>query len=177
MSLAEDLRGKLDAARDDLSNLQSRLHEIASLEESLRATSGHLADTSSQVSELVASAREAQKSLDLTVKALEQATEVMMRLEPAVITSAIEESSKSTKEAMAENSSNLALHVSEQSQAIEQSIVTSQETARQQLSKQQAGHQERYEKDVRTFKWIGSLTIVGLVALVALSVIALLDAL
>ena len=176
MSLAEDLRGKLDAARDDLSNLQIRLHEIASLEESLRATSGHLADTSSQVSELVASAREAQKSLGLTVRALEQATEVMMRLEPAVITSAIEESSTATKDTIAENSSNLSAHVSERSQAIEQSILSSQETSRQQLSEQQAEHQARYGKDIRTFKWMGSLTLFGLIALVVLAVMGLIGA-
>ena len=87
MSLADDLRGKLDAATGELASLQLRLDEIVGLEESLRDANGQLFQTSSRVSELTVSARAAQESLDLTVKALERATAVMMRLEPAVITS------------------------------------------------------------------------------------------
>ena len=170
MSLADDLRGKLDSAIGDLANLKVKLYEIESLEESLRDANGQLAQTSSRVSELAASARAAQESLDLTVKALEQATEVMMRLEPAVITAAIQEADTSIKAAIEENSTKLSGIVTERVHEVKQSISTSQEAVQLQVREQEAQHIERHAKDARVFRWISSFTILALVAVVVLGV-------
>ena len=175
MSLADDLRGKLDAAMEGLASLQARLHEIEGLEESLRDANGQLSQTSSRVSELTASARAAQESLGLTVKALERATDVMMRLEPAVITSAIQEADTSIKAAIEDSSTKLTESVSQRAETIGQSINTSQETTRQQMTEQEARQAERHAKDVRVFKWIGSLGLLSLAGLVVLTVLILLS--
>ena len=175
MSLADDLRGKLDAAMEDLASLQVRLHEIESLEESLRDANGQLSQTSSRVSELTASARAAQESLGLTVKALERATDVMMRLEPAVITSAIQEADTSIKAAIEDSSTKLTASVSQRAETIERSINTSQETTRQQMTEQEVRQAERHAKDVRAFKWIGALGLLSLAGLILLAVLILLS--
>ena len=175
MSLADDLRGKLDAAMEDLASLQVRLHEIESLEESLRDANGQLSQTSSRVSELTASARAAQESLDLTVKALERATDVMMRLEPAVITLAIQEADMSIKAAIEDSSTKLTESVSQRAETIEQSISASQETTRQQIMEQESLQAERHAEDARVFKWFGSLVLLSLAGLVVLAVLILLS--
>ena len=175
MSLADDLRGKLDAAMEDLASLQVRLHEIESLEESLRDANGQLSQTSARVSELTASARAAQESLGLTVKALERATDVMMRLEPAVITSAIQEADTSIKAAIEDSSTKLTESVSQRAETIERSINTSQETTRQQMTEQEVRQAKRHAKDVRAFKWIGALGLLSLAGLILLAVLILLS--
>ncbi len=175
MSLADDLRGKLDAATGELASLQLRLNEIVGLEESLRDANGQLFQTSSRVSELTVSARAAQESLDLTVKALERATDVMMRLEPAVITSAIQEADTSIKAAIEDSSTKLTESVSQRAEAIEQSINTSQATTRQQVTEQEARQAERHAYDVRVFKWIGAVGLLSIAVLVVLAVLILLS--
>ena len=52
MSLADDLRGKLDEATGRLAHLGKRLDEIESLEDSLRQANGGLAQASSDISAL-----------------------------------------------------------------------------------------------------------------------------
>ena len=175
MSLADDLRGKLDAAMGDLASLQARLHEIENLEESLRDANGQLSQTSTRVSELTSSARAAQESLGMTVKALERATDVMMRLEPAVITSAIQEADTSIRGAIEDSSANLTESVSKQAETIEQSLNTSQETTRQQMTEQETRQAESHAENVRAFKWIVSLGLLNLAGLVVVAVLILLN--
>ena len=164
MSLADDLRSKLDEAIGGLETLRARLDEIEGLKESLRDANGQLFETSSHVSELVLSARAAQESLDLTVRALEQAIDVMMRLEPAVITSAIQEADTSIKAAIENSTTKLS-----------ESVNASQESIQQQMAEKETRHTERHAKDARTFKWIGSLAAFALAALVVLAIFTLLS--
>ncbi len=175
MSLVDDLGDKLEAASNELAALQGRLDRTESLRESLRNADGNLAETSSQVSELAAAAREAQGSLDLTLKALEQATGVMMQLEPAIITSAIQETDTSIKVAIEDNSTRLSGLVSERTQAINQSISENHEVTQHQMREQATKHAERQAKDVKIFKWIGFLTLFALIALVVLAILILIN--
>ena len=188
MSLADDLRDKLEQTTANLANLAQKLDDVESLGESLREASGGLAQTSSGISELAASARAAQESLGATLKALEQVTSAMMRLEPAVITSAIQATDTSIKAAIKDRSKELSLLVSEQSQAISQSIVANREVTQQMREK--AAHQtavitsaiqatdtsikaaikDRSIELSSLFKWIGSLTLFALTALVVLTI-------
>ena len=124
---------------------------------------------------LTASARVAQESLDLTVKALERATDVMMRLEPTVITSAIQEADTSIKAALEDSSTKVTDSVSLRAEAIEQSITASQEATRQQMTEQEARQAERHAKDVGMFKWIGAVGLLSLAGLATLAVLILLS--
>ena len=175
MSLSDDLGDKLEAASSGLIALRLRLDKVESLEESLRNANGQLSQTSSQVSELSAAAREAQESLGLTLKALERATDVMMRLEPAVITSAIQEADTSTKAAIEDGSTRLFGLMSERTKAINQSISENHEVTRRQMRGQATKHAERQAKDVRAFKWVGSLILVALTALVVLATLTFIN--
>ena len=164
MSLADDLRGKLDEATGRLANLGKRLDEIESLEDSLRQANGGLAQASSDISALAASARAAQESLDATLKALAQATEVMMRLEPAIITSAIETTDMSIRTAIEGSSKEISGLVSDQADAVNRSTSENHRNTQQfirRLSQEQS-------KAVRVSTWIGSLTLIVMVILVIL---------
>ena len=171
MSLVDDLGDKLEVASNELAALQKKLDEIESLEESLRGANGQLSQTSSQVSELTATAREAQESLGLTLKAMERATDVMMQLEPAIIRSAIQEADTSIKVAIEDNSTRLSGLVSERTQAINQSISENHELTQHQMREQAVKHAKRQAKDVKIFKWIGFLTLFTLIALVVLAIL------
>ena len=128
MSVTDELQEKIEETRDDLAKLRKKLDEIEQLEQTLRAANDGLAQAGYNVSALAGIARMTQESLGATLVALEEVTQIVLRLEPDAILSAIQATDTSIKSEVKDVSNELTNSVSEHSQNLLESINTSHET-------------------------------------------------
>ena len=112
MSVTDDLQEKIEETRGDLAKLRKKLDEIEQLEQTLRAANDGLAQAGYNVSELAGIARMTQESLDATLVALEEVTQIVLRLEPDAILSAIQATDTSIKSEVKDVSNELTNSVS-----------------------------------------------------------------
>ena len=133
MSVTDDLQEKIEETRGDLAKLRKKLDEIEQLEQTLRAANDGLAQAGYNVSELAGIARMTQESLGATLVALEEVTQIVLRLEPDAILSAIQATDTSIKSEVKDVSNELTNSVSKHSQNLLESINTSHETTQSRI--------------------------------------------
>lgn len=161
MSLNNDIREKIDEAKGSLTKLNKRLHEAEHLQETLRRANQGLDQAITEILQLAASSRLSQESLGTTIKALNEAAKAMMELKPASIDAAIKTTETSITAAVEDH----AKVISDQLEAINQSIHEDYDATQQKLASQ--------TKVLKPFQWVSFVTFLAVTALIVLVVIVL----